>query len=628
MAGGVRIIEKQIAKASAHDGALDFMRLKAAVVATYDDFLRDADRIERSMTLMIAENDRLTSDLESTIKALGLENAGYAPALENMSHGLCIFDAENRLVIANSRYREIYGLQPNLVRPGASMLRIRRAIKGRETKRGGKTRDGAGGVTLAKSPGASLRSEWSLESGAAIEIISTRIKDGGIVTVHEDVTEKRNAQAHIEHLARHDGLTGLPNRAMFREMLEWRLAGAMGDQGFAVHYIDLDRFKTVNDTFGHMVGDELLRQVAKRLRGTTRDNDVIARLGGDEFALIQAGASDAEAAEQAAQRVIDAVGEAFDIEGHRFHVGASVGVGFFPSDGNDADRLLKAADLALYRAKSDGRNTFRFFEKDMDAKLQERRLLEFELRAAIEREEFELYYQPLFDLGDNRISGFEALLRWNSPTRGQVPPLTFIPLAEETGLIVRLGEWVIRRACNEAAAWPRDLKVAVNVSAVQFKGASLPLIVASALGNCGICPARLELEVTESVLLHDTEHTIGTLQRLKQLGVSISMDDFGTGFSSLGYLRRFPFDKIKIDQSFVRDADKDKNALSIIRAVIGLGRSFGMATTAEGVETAEQLLALRNEGCHEIQGYLISRPVPAQQVARLLSVPVPAMAAA
>ncbi len=619
MSGGLRIIDKQLAKATARDGRLDFTRLKAAVAATYDDFLRDADRTDRSMALMIAENDRLTNDLEATIQALGMENAGYAPALENMSHGLCIFDACNRLVIANSQYRAIYGLPEELVRPGTAMSRIFRAVQGWETRRGGQDRDGARGVRLAPTPGASLRSERTLENGRIVEVISTRIKDGGIVAVHEDITEKRAALAHIEHLARHDGLTGLPNRALFREMLEWRLAGQRDDGAFAVHYIDLDRFKTVNDTFGHLTGDELLRQVARRLRGAIRDNDMIARLGGDEFALIQTGARDPAAAELVAQRVIEAIGNAFDIEGHRFHVGVSIGIGFAPSDGRDVDRLLKAADLALYRAKSEGRNTFRFFEKDMDAKLQERRSLEFELRAAIERDEFELHYQPVFDLEERRISGFEALLRWNNPTRGRLSPAIFVPLAEETGLIAPLGEWVLRRACAEAATWPRDLRVAVNVSAAQFKGSALPLVVAGALATSGLDPARLELEVTESVLLHDTERTLSALAQLKALGLSIAMDDFGTGFSSLGYLRRFPFDKIKIDRSFVGDADKDQSALSIIQAVVGLGRSFGMAIIAEGVETEAQLRAVHLEGCREVQGYLIGRPVPASMIADLLT---------
>ncbi len=618
MPEGRRIIEKQIAKATSEGGALDLEALKAAIAATYDDFARDRERVERSMKLMIEENNRLTGDLEAAIKAFGLENAGFVPALENMSHGLCIFDEPNRLVVANSRYRQIYGLSEELTRPGVALSRLLRAIKGRETSRDGKARKKLRSVALGKTPGDVLRSEWRLANGAIIEVVATRIRDGGIVTLHEDVTEKRNAQAHIEHLARHDGLTGLPNRAMFHEFLELRLSGDARGSAFAVHYIDLDRFKTVNDSFGHIVGDELLRQVANRLRGAIRESDIVARLGGDQFALIQFGARDHRAAALAAQRVIDAVGGAFDIEGRQFQIGVSIGVSFAPTDGDDADRLMKNADLALHRAKSDSRNTFRFFEPGMDANLTERRSLELELRGAIENDEFELFYQPLFDLRHNRISGFEALLRWNSPTRGRVSPLVVISVAEETGLITPLGEWVIRRACQEAAKWPLGLKIAVNVSAVQFKNAGLPLVVAGALAESGLSPSRLELEVTESAMLQETEQTINSLVQLKNLGVSIAMDDFGAGFSSLNYLRSFPFDKIKIDQSFVRDADSDSSARSIIRAVIELGRSFGIATTAEGVETIEQLEAVRSEGRQEIQGYFIAKPMPAGQIAALL----------
>ena len=619
MHDGFKIIDKQFAKATAPDGSIDLHRLKKMVAATYEDFERDAERIDRSMRLMIEENDRLTRDLEATIKALGLENAGYAPALENMSHGLCIFDADNRLLVANSRFQEIYDLPKELVRPGVAMARLLDAIKEHEKGRGCTTQEGLGCMALGKTPGDSLRSEWALENGAIVEVVATRVKDGGLVAVHEDVTEKRKAQAHIERLARHDALTGLPNRATFHEILNSRLSDDKAGNGIAIYYLDLDRFKAVNDTFGHAVGDELLRQVAKRLRHAVRDKDVVARFSGDEFAVIQQDVADPEAVEMVAQRVLDGIGNRFKINDHLFHIGASIGVSLFPSDSRDADRLIKNADIALYRAKADGGNTFRFYEPTMDANMRERRSLEFELQEAVENEDFELFYQPLFDLKQNRICAFEALLRWNSPLRGRVPPAAFIGLAEETGLIAPIGKWVLRQACREAMKWPNDLKVAVNVSAKQFKAGDLPLLVAAALAESGLAPSRVELEVTESVLLQNTEHTIDALRQLKDLGVSISMDDFGAGYSSLSYLYRFPFDKLKIDRSFVCESDADDNARSIIRAMTGLGRSIGMKIVAEGVETRDQLQAVRSEGCGEIQGYLISKPIPVNEIADLLA---------
>ena len=594
MHDGFKIIDKQFAKATAPDGSIDLHRLKKMVAATYEDFERDAERIDRSMRLMIEENDRLTRDLEATIKALGLENAGYAPALENMSHGLCIFDADNRLLVANSRFQEIYDLPKELVRPGVAMARLLDAIKEHEKGRGCTTQEGLGCMALGKTPGDSLRSEWALANGAIVEVVATRVKDGGLVAVHEDVTEKRKAQAHIERLARHDALTGLPNRATFHEILNSRLSDDKAGNGVAVYYLDLDRFKAVNDTFGHAVGDELLRQVAKRLRHAVRDKDVVARFSGDEFAVIQQDVADPEAVEMVAQRVLDAIGNRFKINDHLFHIGVSIGVSLFPSDSRDANRLIKNADIALYRAKADGGNTFRFYEPTMDANMRERRSLEFELQEAVENEDFELFYQPLFDLKQNRICAFEALLRWNSPLRGRVPPAAFIGLAEETGLIAPIGKWVLRQACREAMKWPNDLKVAVNVSAKQFKAGDLPLLVAAALAESGLAPSRVELEVTESVLLQNTEHTIDALRQLKDLGVSISMDDFGAGYSSLSYLYRFPFDKLKIDRSFVCESDADDNARSIIRAMTGLGRSIGMKIVAEGVETRDQLQAVRS----------------------------------
>ncbi|NQE64666.1 EAL domain-containing protein [Caulobacter sp. RHG1] len=442
-----------------------------------------------------------------------------------------------------------------------------------------------------------------------------------LLGVSEDIAERKRAEAQIARLAHYDPLTELPNRVLFQKSLSEALArrARKGDQ-LAVHFIDLDRFKTVNDTLGHPLGDALLREAAERLRGCVREGDTVARLGGDEFAVVQTGLDDMTGATRLAGRIVEAMSAPFDLQGHQVVIGASVGVAAAPSDGEDADELLKKADMALYRAKGDGRGAFHFFERAMDEQLQARRALELDLRRALQAGEFELFYQPLYHLGDERVTGCEALLRWRHPDRGMVSPADFIPLAEEIGLIVPLGEWVLREACAEAAHWPEHVRLAVNLSPAQFRDRGLVRTVVSALAASGLDAQRLELEITESVLLQDNVANMQMLHDLKALGVRISMDDFGTGYSSLSYLRSFPFDKIKIDQTFVRDILDDSDAMAIIKAVLDLGASMGVVTTAEGVETQEQLDALRGQGCAEIQGYFISRPAPAADIARLLGV--------
>lgn len=442
-----------------------------------------------------------------------------------------------------------------------------------------------------------------------------------LLGVSEDIAERKRAEAQIARLAHYDPLTELPNRVLFQRHLSEALArrARKGDQ-LAVHFIDLDRFKTVNDTLGHPLGDELLRVAAERLRGCVREGDTVARLGGDEFAVVQAGLSDMTGATRLAERIVEAMSAPFDLQGHQVVIGASVGVAAAPSDGEDADELLKKADMALYRAKADGRGAFHFFERAMDEQLQARRALELDLRRALTAGEFELYYQPLYNLGDERVTGCEALLRWRHPDRGMVSPADFIPLAEEIGLIVPLGDWVLRTACAEAARWPDHVRLAVNLSPAQFRDRGLVRTVVSAIAASGLPAQRLELEITESVLLQDSAANMSMLHDLKALGVRISMDDFGTGYSSLSYLRSFPFDKIKIDQTFVRDILEDSDAMAIIKAVLDLGSSMGIVTTAEGVESLEQLNALRGQGCAEIQGYFISRPAPASEIAQLLGI--------
>ena len=382
--------------------------------------------------------------------------------------------------------------------------------------------------------------------------------------------------------------------------------------------LDLDHFKQVNDTLGHPIGDALLQAVAERIRSCVRPTDSIARLGGDEFAIVQVPVDQPADCISLASRLIATIAEPYDLNGHQIVIGASVGIALAPGDGRDFDRLLKGADMALYRAKQDARGTYRFFEPEMDARMQARRGLELDLRKALALGEFELFYQPLIHLETNRVTCFEALLRWRHPERGFVMPDDFIPLAEEIGLIGSIGAWVLKKACNEALNWPGDIAVAVNLSALQFKNGRVVLDVISALGESGLPARRLELEITETVLLRDTEATMVTLTQLKDLGTRIAMDDFGTGYSSLGYLQKFPFDKIKIDRSFVKDLLDKPESIAIVRAVSGLGNALGITTTAEGVETVGQLQKLRLEGCTEVQGYLFSKPRPAHELGSLL----------
>jgi len=392
----------------------------------------------------------------------------------------------------------------------------------------------------------------------------------------------------------------------------------------AVFCLDLDRFKDVNDEHGHPVGDLLLKAVADRLRQSIRDIDMVARLGGDEFAIVQAGSSQPTDATALASRLIDVIGASYELDGRQVAVELSIGIALAPGDGLNPGQLLKNADTALYRAKSDGHGFYRFFEPEMDARMQARRKIEIDLRNAIANSEFELFYQPLVDMRTESVTGFEALIRWHHPQRGMVSPLDFIAVAEETGLIVPIGDWVLRQACVEAVTWPSHIKIAVNLSPIQFKSKALLLSVVSALAASGLSPRRLELEITESVLLQDGDATLAVLHELRALGIRISMDDFGTGYSSLSYLRKFPFDKIKIDQSFIVDMSDHNDSLAIVRAVIAMGSGLGIATTAEGVETPEQFKQLKLEGCTEVQGYLFSPPRPAAEIKALLASIAPA----
>jgi diguanylate cyclase (GGDEF)-like protein len=434
-----------------------------------------------------------------------------------------------------------------------------------------------------------------------------------------DISERKEAAARIAHLAYHDALTGLPNRAVFGDHLARTLAAA-GDGGakVAVLCLDLDGFKAVNDLYGHPVGDELLIEAAQRLRGVARGKELVARLGGDEFALIQVAGDQPHHAGLLAERLAGAVAAPFELGGQSVRISCSIGIALFPTDADNPTDLVKNADMALYRAKAEGRGATRFYESAMDEALRQRRQLEADLRQAIARGELAVHYQPLADLESGRIVGFEALARWTHPALGGIRPDTFIPLAEQSGFIVELGAWMLKRACAEAAGWQPTLKVSVNLSPVQFVHGDLAAEVERVLAETGLAPERLELEITEGLLIKDAEGALAILRRLKAMGVQISMDDFGTGYSSLSYFRMFPFDKVKIDQSFVRDMITNPQARAIVRSVIGLGQGLGMPVVAEGVETGEQLAALQAEGCSQVQGYLISRPGPIEHFARVV----------
>jgi len=533
-------------------------------------------------------------------------------ALESMSQGLCLFAADNRLQLVNRRFAEIFGLDPARIRPGMTLQEISLThTHGGTANCALSILKGDGGLNVKLAADTQYH---ELDDGRVIAAVYNRTKDGGWVATFEDATERRKAESRIMHMARHDTLTDLPNRLLFHEHMGEALARG---RDLAVHFIDLDRFKSVNDTLGHPVGDALLCAMASRIRSALEAGDVIARLGGDEFAILQFEASPSSASELA-QQIIDLAAEPFDIMHHQVVIGASIGIALAPSDGRDVDQLLRNSDMALYRAKSAGRGCYHFFQPEMDDQIQTRHALERDLRNAIRNGELEVHYQPIASVREEKLRGFEALARWKHPTRGYVSPEIFIPLAEETGLINSLGDWVLRKACRDAVSWPSSLSVAVNLSAVQFRNATLPLLIASTLGETGLASHRLELEITESVFLKNDRTNLNMLHQIRGLGVRISMDDFGTGYSSLSYLRSFPFDKIKIDRSFVAELGKGDDGLAIIKAVGQLGKSLGMITLAEGVETEAQLELLRNEGIVEAQGYLLGKPVPLAEVGEVI----------
>ena len=540
-------------------------------------------------------------------------------AVDSMPIGLSMFDDSDRLIICNDAYRHIYRFSADSCRPGIAFAELFKSCDVLKNSSHDFLQDYQKAVSKSAATMRSVSGPAELPEGRTISVTVQALAAGGWVAIHEDITERRRAEERIAHMARYDALTDLPNRVLFKEQIEEAFTQLRPGESVAMICLDLDRFKDVNDSLGHPIGDALLRQVADRLRKRVEGRGTAARFGGDEFAVVQIGAAQPQGITELARDVLETIATPYEIDGHGIIICASAGISIGPADGDGPDLLIRNSDLALYAAKAAGRGKFRLFNQQMNERLQKRRMLELELRRALDEDQFELHYQPVVDIERDQVTGFEALLRWRHPERGLVLPDEFIPVAEESGLIVRLGGWVLRQACCDALSWPDSVTIAVNLSPSQFKSHHLLQDVITALAVSRLPANRLELEITEGVLLANTEANLSLLNTLRSLGIRIAMDDFGVGYSSLSYLRRFPFDRIKIDGSFIRSMSKDASSLAIIRAVKGLSGDLSIALTAEGVETDKQLEQLRAEEISTIQGYVFSHPRPFAETAQLLS---------
>jgi diguanylate cyclase (GGDEF)-like protein/PAS domain S-box-containing protein len=570
------------------------------------------------MKFMAERLRRTLLDAVITSRDMSLLAKRFDTALNNMPHGLCMFDSNRRVVVANQRLNQLTGLAPDIELKGSTVRDLVEA----GVKVNLLSEANAQGLIdnlekrLSGSDDAAFVTE--LSNGRTLEFTVQPMENGGMVVLVEDITERKIAEAKINHLARFDPLTGLPNRNVLRDRMELALSQWRPDNMCAIHFIDLDQFKQVNDTLGHTRGDMLLEAVAERLRANIRDADVISRFGGDEFVILQAPIKSLEQCEALAMRVIEALGGTYDVDGHKVAVSASIGIAVAKSH-IDPEQFLRNADIALYQAKTDGRGTWRWFETKMEASAQARRALELDLRSATESEDFELYYQPLYNLKSRRIETCEALLRWPHQQRGLVSPAEFIPVAEEMGLIVEIGNQVLYKACLECRRWPGDTSVAVNLSSMQFDRSNIPALVRETLAATNLPAHRLEIEITETTLLQNTQRTRTDLRQLAELGVKISLDDFGTAYSSLSYLHSFPFHKVKIDQSFLQGLGDDERRVTLLRGMTRLSAQLGLRVVVEGVETQEQLELLASEdSIDEVQGFLLCRPIPAGDLRKLL----------
>ena len=585
----------------------------------FENISAKLEKTNKALSSAYEELQRRNEALQTQEHELRTQNERFDAALNNMSHGLCMVDGSERIIVYNARFAELF-----CINKGMHFGVTLGSLADQALTNGCK---GAAALRLIVGEQQELmrkRQQFAFihehEDGQTFAVSHQPLSDGGWVATYEDITERRRAESRIAYMAHHDALTDLANRVLFRQQMEHALEETARERlKMAVLCLDLDRFKDVNDSLGHETGDALLKLVADRLRGCIRQQDVVARLGGDEFAILQLAIDDQQDCAALSARIVEAISMPYDLDGQEIVIGTSIGIAVASEDNLSPDQLLKQADLALYRAKADGRATFRFFEPEMDAELQARRSLETDLRKALGNREFELFFQPQVNVRANEISGYEALLRWRHPERGLISPADFIPVAEDIGHIASIGDWVLEEACMAATAWPKTIKVAVNLSAVQFRNKALVQSVSRALSRSGLAPDRLELEITESVLLQDNELTIATLHQLRRMGVRIAMDDFGTGYSSLSYLRSFPFDKIKIDQSFVRELSSRADCLAIVRSIASLGASLGMSTVAEGVETEDQFLQITAAGCTEVQGFYFGQPKSASQLVHNLN---------
>jgi diguanylate cyclase (GGDEF)-like protein len=602
-------VSVRVSDADVYNGSLATLKLNAFAGAAL------------TLIMLGAMERMLRSETKAQQKAEQLQLT-----LEHMSQGIMLVTKDLHIPIINGRCAELLDLPAAFIKDPPPFDRLVEYQAARSISRsdGSSNCNHSGNAMVAGTEQVAV-CERTMPNGTIIEVRTGHLPDGSFVQTFTDVTKRAEAEAHVARLASEDPLTGLPNRRIFRSALDQvsRQHTATGasstDSGFALLFLDLDRFKVVNDTIGHRVGDLLLQEVAKRLQGPLRGDDVLARLGGDEFAIVVPSVSSREDLAALAEALITAVVAPYEIIGHQIRSSISIGIAIGPHDGRDAEDLLMAADLALYAVKAVNRGTYRFYESAMNKELNDRRQIEFDLRNAIERNQLELFYQPIINTRNNAISGFEALARWRHPVKGMVPPALFIPVAEDSGLIVPLGEWALREACRQAVMWPDNLKIAVNLSPVQFTAPNLVEVVERILAETGLAPCRLELEITERIFISDSEITLSSLRRLKALGIRIAMDDFGTGYSSLSYLRSFPFDKIKIDRAFVSDLAERNEYVVIVQAVVSIARALGMTTTAEGVETVGQHQFLSALGCDEVQGYLFSAPVAVDKLDELLA---------
>ncbi len=623
------LLARQIEESRRPDGEIDVDRLKALVETTYAETQQDRERTDRSIALMVEELEGLQKTLETDIanrtaelresrKQLKLQNRRMAEALDSTGHAISIYDRNKRLIYCNDKFLKLYRLPKRLGRRGTSFADILAGRIAANSHVGEDLGDYIGIRMALVDQQQSSTEVHTLNSGEIVAITHQPLADGGWVSTHKDITEFTRLQEELGHRAYHDALTGLPNRHMLQQRIAQSFTEAAGLGTFALLLIDLDGFKSINDTLGHSAGDQLLCEVASRLEEATGADGMVARMGGDEFAVVMELGATARDAHRLAVRLVDVGKRPFSIDGEAAAIGFSIGIAVAPGDGATGEQLLKNADLALYAEKHGRRGSYSFFEPAMDKARRDRRQLERDLAMALERGEFEVYYQPILNLRTQAFAGFEALLRWHHGEEGFIPPSKFIPVAEETGLIVPIGEWVLREAIAEASKWPTNLRIAINVSSVQFQRGNVVATIMNALGSGGISPERVEIEITESVFFDNSTANLDALRQLHALGLKIALDDFGTGFSALSYLLSYPFDKIKIDGSFIRAMENAAGAQAIVRAVAEIGHGMGITTTAEGIETAAQLRNVHAAGYNEAQGYLIARPMPASQVRKML----------